>query len=673
MDYTTPHSCQHCEGIVLSLPEDNPDLQNALEPRQSRLLLNALRALRGDDPDLKALERAFLLEVNMQDLRKFKLDGCLFYAFILTGLEEFERNLSLFDKAGVMGSRHVISIKLEDDAVEICAPVSVDDDYGRRKRLSLLNDCVFGVFHDRIGLAPEMFDTIASTNIASDRSLTKFREWLADCTSNHTLCKHPDRGFMPTRLIRVWRYHGRRVIQLQESDGTTVSYAALSYCWGGEQEVQTTKQTFRRHTTRINFQDLPKTIKDAVIITENLGLEYLWVDALCIIQDDEKDRAREIDLMGYVYESAELTIVASRAEKVQDGFLQNILPYGLDKPDWVFKMHYRDLQGRTSPMIIAPKFMRTPMDYLSKRAWAFQERLFSYRVLDFGSSCVHWFCQTQQYCDREGGKCTPRDLKKGLEVFRALPDRNANVKIETWYKLVDIISKRSLTNPQDRLPAIGGVAERFTLLSKSKYYAGIWESSLPSGLLWLSDRFAINHEFQQRPSTFLAPSWSWATISQAVNNRVYTGDGLSKVEVINVEMGYPTAGNTYGLVKHGYLTLRGYLTTVDWRLPSTERYGSGIIKKVDNPSYKLSMVIMQDANDRSLLEEGKNSIRASLLVLVANDRATRVTGLILYKHLDGMYSRLGVFDCPTCPADEETYPNMASGFLQGTPDIVTIK
>ena len=185
MDYTTPHSCQHCEGIVLSRPEDNPDLHNALEPRQPLLLLNALRALRGDgDPDLKALERTFLLEVDMQDLRRFKLDGCLFYAFILTGLEKLKRkrDLSRFDKAGVLGSeetsRHVISIKLEDDAVEICAPYGSVDDNGRRKRLRLLNDCVFGVFHDR-GKFCLQFLSFSVRLLKATRSLDFFKEYLS--------------------------------------------------------------------------------------------------------------------------------------------------------------------------------------------------------------------------------------------------------------------------------------------------------------------------------------------------------------------------------------------------------------------------------------------------------------------------------------------------------------
>jgi hypothetical protein len=114
-------------------------------------------------------------------------------------------------------------------------------------------------------------------------------------------------------------------------------------------------QTFPRHHTSISFEDLPRTIQDAVIVTENLGIQYLWIDALCIKQDDEEGRALEIDLMGHIYENAEVTIVASRAERVQEGFLQNHLPHGCDTPDRVFKMQYRDLTGKVSPIVIVPR------------------------------------------------------------------------------------------------------------------------------------------------------------------------------------------------------------------------------------------------------------------------------------------------------------------------------
>lgn len=690
MDYGKPHSCEHCETILLSRPEDQPDLHEGSEPRQSLLLLKALRSLREKDPIIKRLENTFLLEVNAEKTARFVADGCLFYQFISTGLERIASQSRKHRVRRALGSNRrapradnripgedLILVELKENAVEISAAYDTKNgDLHLQSSPTLLHNCVFSVFTEKGSPAAEKFEATAHVNISSEESFARVRGWLQNCIQNHPECSHPASAFVPTRLLKIWTSQGRRLIQLIEPDGNPERYAALSYCWGGEQDVRTTKHTFSRHRTRINFQDLPQTIKDAVVVTEKLGLEYLWVDALCIIQDDEEDRAREIDLMGHVYEKAEVTIMASRAEAVQAGFLENLLSYGHEKPDWVFKLHYRDLSGQLSPVVIAPVRFRTPVDYLSARAWAFQERLFSYRILEYSSTCVHWSCQSQRDCDRQGGKCSATELEKGIEIFRGLPDHNSAVSIMTWHKLVDAFSQKSLTLAHDRLPAIGGIAERFGLLSDVDYLAGIWRSSLPSGLLWIVDRYALrldaDKSHQPRSSAYLAPSWSWASTTRPINNRVYVGHGVSKADLVRVDIGHQVEGTKYGGVTHGYLTMRGFLTPVVWTLPKeTDRYGDGQITQGHS---KLSVAICADGKKTDLRSEGANNIQAYLLVLVSNDDTTRVTGLILRKRPgDGdRYSRLGVFDVPYCQADREKYPRMARGLLQGEPDEVTI-
>jgi hypothetical protein len=231
----------------------------------------------------------------------------------------------------------------------------------------------------------------------------------------------------------------------------------------------------------------------------------------------------------------------------------------------------------------------------------------------------------------------------------------------------------SLTLPEDRLPAIGGIAERFGILSENRYLAGLWQAHLPGGLLWIVDKYANNSyaSYQPRPSTYLAPSWSWASTTQPISNHVFVGDsvknGVSKVDVIRVDIRARGEGATYGKVIYGHLTLRGFITPVDWKLPrETDRYSDGTF------TGGYSIAVCRDAEETSLLAEGANTIRAYLLVLVANKAITRVTGLILRQHSDRAYMRMGVFDIPGCPADEEKYPNMARGLLQGNAEEVTI-
>ncbi|RSM00832.1 hypothetical protein CEP52_008903 [Fusarium oligoseptatum] len=397
MSYTNPHSCHHCDSIIVSRPDDNPDLYEVGEPRQSLLLLRVLRTLMNKNSALKALEQTYLIEVDDAQIAQAVSDGCLFYKFISSGLKNLREHRrvagtgsflsDVAEEARSSDSQRVallcIGIRLSDNAVEISA-LYRGNTRGEAVGCEILNRCVFGVF----------------------------------------------------------------------------------------------------------AEDLPQTIKDAVVVTENLGLHHLWVDALCIVQDDERDKAFEIDRMGHVYENAEVTIAASRAERVQEGFLQDLTPYGRKKQDWVFKIHYRDLTGQISPIIIAPKYFRPRVDYLSKRAWAFQERLLSRRILEYSGACVHWTCQSHNDCDRRGGKCSVDELKKRTKISRGLLYHNEAVTVGTWHTLVDEFSNRSLTFPEDRLPAIGGIAERLGLQSKNQYLAGIWQSHLPGGLLWIVDTYA---------------------------------------------------------------------------------------------------------------------------------------------------------------------------------------
>jgi len=286
---------------------------------------------------------------------------------------------------------------------------------------------------------------------------------------------------------------------------------------------------------------------------------------------------------------------------------------------------------------------------------------------------VHWSCQSQSDCDRQGGKCDISKLERGNEIYRGQPDRNAAVNMRTWYKLVDTFSEKALTIAKDRLPAIGGIAERFGLLSEDEYLAGIWRSSLPDGLLWVVNKYKTK-SYQPLPSIFLAPSWSWASTIQPINSGVIYVRLESKVDVIRVDIGYQAKGTTYGNVTYGHLTLRGFLTTVDLRLPGkTDGYHyDGEITRALPSSSPLSIWISKDARETSLLAEGIERIRAYLLVLVTDPNSIKVTGLILHKHSDGKYSRLGIFNIPEGVRDVRRYPRMAREFLEGNPEEVTI-
>jgi Heterokaryon incompatibility protein (HET) len=100
-------------------------------------------------------------------------------------------------------------------------------------------------------------------------------------------------------------------------------YTALSYCWGGDQKVKLQKSNLSAWRSDIPFCDLPQTIQDAVTVTTELGIRFLWIDALCIIQDDETDVVEKLARMADIYQEAHLTVVAARSLTVEQGFLQS--------------------------------------------------------------------------------------------------------------------------------------------------------------------------------------------------------------------------------------------------------------------------------------------------------------------------------------------------------------
>lgn len=163
------------------------------------------------------------------------------------------------------------------------------------------------------------------------------RSWLLDCQDNHTQCTRGHSDFSPSRSLEVTVANGINSLRLFQCNGPPVAYAALSYCWGGEQPMKLVQANLNRYLGKIDEQALPQTIKDAVRVTREIGLRYLWIDAYCIVQDLKEDKVREISLMRQIYKYATVIISASRASLSNVGFLSaepfaNVLtlPVGLE-------------------------------------------------------------------------------------------------------------------------------------------------------------------------------------------------------------------------------------------------------------------------------------------------------------------------------------------------------
>ena len=222
---------------------------------------------------------------------------------------------------------------------------------------------------------------------------------------NHVSCRTPDKPILPHRVLDLGdptKPSGPSVRLHSSLEAQRGEYAALSYCWGGPQSIQTTRSTIDTFSKGLDLRICSQTIQDAVVVTRGLGIQYLWIDALCIIQGQASDKMHEIASMGKIYKNATVTISAANSRSAQDGFLkyqkrgvsvqtallcrasnQEVLPENSDL-------------SRNGPYGKVWLELERVQDHstepLSQRGWAFQEQVLSLRLLQYGSEGVTWHC-----------------------------------------------------------------------------------------------------------------------------------------------------------------------------------------------------------------------------------------------------------------------------------------
>lgn len=358
-------------------------------------------------------------------------------------------------------------------------------------------------------------------------------------------------------------------------------YLALSYCWGGDQPHKTTHERMISEDFNLDWRKLPPSIQDAVKVTIGLGYRFLWVDSLCIVQDHEAEKARQIALMPQIYSNAAITIMASRSEGAARGFLHERT--GRDARLAV-RLPLRcpgqlaPLSGQRNGFVYALHFENDPppepIDY---RGWALQERYLSPRILDFGSEQVTWSCHTQN-----GHLTQPSDgwrvhylpeamLRPKLRIQDLqLRDDNSNrcfpgglSRSETeFYGLVEIYSKRRLSFPADRILAMSGVAAQICATqSDNEYRAGHWVRSLPGSLLWRVEQ----GQRKPRPAEYQAPSWSWAAVNGGVDFFFARFNMLPETLHLETHVQLVDESAPFGAVRReGRLTGCGTMTKALW-------------------------------------------------------------------------------------------------------------
>jgi hypothetical protein len=342
-------------------------------------------------------------------------------------------------------------------------------------------------------------------------SLEKCKEWFNDCCSTHSRCSHARTGFIPTRLIAVNEDIPRLCLS-EELEGKTIKWATLSHRWSSLKFSTLTSSTLETYRRRISSEALPKTFRDAIDVCRYIGLDFLWIDSLCIIQDSKVDWKKESVLMTQVYGQCDLNIAATAAENASVGCF-------LDRPKhWIFLISGEEDCHVTYPSsrelllyVCLPNTWRNPTrNALRKRAWVIQERYLSRRTLHFTDTQVFWECdeRTTFEFDHKGWL----SYKSAVSNYEFHLERRPLTR-SSWDEILDRYSAAHLTKPSDRLVAIAGLAKSIQDITHEDYIAGMWRGQLedPSHLIWQARGDNI------RDPELTAPSWSWASLLGGVS------------------------------------------------------------------------------------------------------------------------------------------------------------
>lgn len=298
------------------------------------------------------------------------------------------------------------------------------------------------------------------------------------------------------------------IIKLLESGGSIGRYVALSYCWGhpDRHPPKTTRTNYAERKAGIAISELPPVFKDVITLARSLGINYVWIDSLCIIQDDIdlEDWKKESEKMGGVFQNALLVVAAAGARDPYDGLLSVIPEHSIEVP------FYKNGDTRAGVFHVGiSTHEKKPSDlcHLRSRAWAFQEWHLARRILFCRPGGVSWFCRTRSSHDSEDREDSPIDLPR-----LSLGDT------QNWLSMLqDYSHLTSITNVSDRLPAMQGLGNEVAGIRGHVYHLGVLADDLPKQLLWcchgIIDEHKACEDLLARCQPNL-PSWCWASIDR---------------------------------------------------------------------------------------------------------------------------------------------------------------
>ncbi|WZH46983.1 heterokaryon incompatibility protein-domain-containing protein [Fusarium acuminatum] len=350
------------------------------------------------------------------------------------------------------------------------------------------------------------------------------RNWIRQCEEVHGgLCSKPkwlsDNDNEWPEKCRVIDVEDGRIVDLL----LTMRYVALSYVWGLSEkavELRSERRLTRDNMSRLKQHNsldqipIPQTIRDAMAVVKATGERYLWVDALCIVQDDPEDLSQQTGRMDLIYSKALFTIVAACGSDSESG-----LAGFPSSPRDIFQ---RQVKVSPNELHVMPCLNLSEGDTLESskwntRGWTFQERLLSRRALIFTNSQIYWCCEGRTW-DEESLVDIPGStivaMAQEFGCYDEWESIEAKFSEEIYSTYITQFSTRQFTFPSDALPAFLGIIHRYEHLNKQKLHWGLRTIRFDQSLVWKygQDRRREMYTYISKDSVACSvpyPSWSW--------------------------------------------------------------------------------------------------------------------------------------------------------------------
>ncbi|KAF4973924.1 hypothetical protein FZEAL_9110 [Fusarium zealandicum] len=343
-----------------------------------------------------------------------------------------------------------------------------------------------------------------------------FNEWLRVCDETHqhatnNIGSSANRNHLddrPTRVVDVGDLSNPSLRLAKGKDMESPVYFAPSHRWGDNPSNHFGRTVVENYTSRftsIEWNELPLNFQDAITVTRNLGVRYLWIDSICITQDEDNDWIRESLRMEQVYSNAKCVLAASSAESSIEGFLKRPTPF---RPFIALPSR----SGDVSYICRSIDNFKGDVDeaILNTRGWTLQERALARRTIHFTKNQVYFECGKGVRCESLTRLTNGRASLLGDSDFpTSVEPHYKDGKVVLVQTLYEQYSKRKFYHPQDRPISISGLEKRLTSAFNTRGGYGIFQTFLERSLLWKRSDNTPSLKLINYTTDRNVPTWSW--------------------------------------------------------------------------------------------------------------------------------------------------------------------